>query len=150
MPAKTGYDKFIENALKYGWMIPAGLIAIWKGSIATIPAGWVLCNGSNGTPDLRDKFIVGAKQDDSGVPKTNITGILLSTGGSKTTEYDYASLSDSGHTHNIYNTAVSYESGIDTVSIAANTETDYANVTDSGHTHEALPPFYALAFIMKT
>jgi hypothetical protein len=40
--------------------IPAGGIFLWSGSIGSIPAGYVLCNGSNGTPDLRDKFIVGA------------------------------------------------------------------------------------------
>lgn len=61
--------------------IPSGLISMWSGTIATIPAGWVLCNGSNGTPDLRDKFIVGARQDDDSVAKTNITGSLLRTGG---------------------------------------------------------------------
>jgi hypothetical protein len=40
--------------------VPAGSILIWSGSIANIPAGYVICNGSNGTPDLRDKFVVGA------------------------------------------------------------------------------------------
>lgn len=40
--------------------IPIGLIAIWSGTVATIPAKWSLCNGSNGTPDLREKFIMGA------------------------------------------------------------------------------------------
>jgi len=40
--------------------IPVGGIIIWSGSIASIPTGWALCNGSSGTPDLRSKFIVGA------------------------------------------------------------------------------------------
>jgi microcystin-dependent protein len=40
--------------------IPVGLISMWSGSIASIPAGWALCNGASGTPDLRDRFIVGA------------------------------------------------------------------------------------------
>ncbi|WP_448518713.1 hypothetical protein [Rhodoflexus sp.] len=40
--------------------IPLGGIIMWSGSIASIPAGWALCNGANGTPDLRDRFIVGA------------------------------------------------------------------------------------------
>ncbi|DBA35120.1 TPA_asm: tail protein [Caudoviricetes sp. vir515] len=40
--------------------VPRGTIAIWSGSQASIPSGWVLCNGVNGTPDLRDKFVVGA------------------------------------------------------------------------------------------
>jgi len=33
---------------------------MWSGSIGSIPAGYVICNGSNGTPDLRDSFIVGS------------------------------------------------------------------------------------------
>jgi hypothetical protein len=40
--------------------IPTGGILLWSGSIGSIPAGYVLCNGNNGTPDLRDRFIVGA------------------------------------------------------------------------------------------
>ena len=40
--------------------IPSGGIFLWSGSIGSIPAGYVLCNGSNGTPDLRNRFIVGA------------------------------------------------------------------------------------------
>lgn len=40
--------------------IPTGTIIIWSGSLAAIPTGYYLCNGSNGTPDLRDRFVVGA------------------------------------------------------------------------------------------
>ena len=40
--------------------LPSGAIILWSGSIGSIPAGYVLCNGSNGTPDLRDRFVVGA------------------------------------------------------------------------------------------
>ena len=41
-------------------MIPIGGIIMWSGSIVSIPNGWRLCDGTNGTPDLRDKFVVGA------------------------------------------------------------------------------------------
>jgi hypothetical protein len=37
-----------------------GSIIPWSGSLATIPSGWALCNGQNGTPDLRDRFVIGA------------------------------------------------------------------------------------------
>lgn len=43
-----------------GGSIPAGLISMWHGALANIPSGWVLCDGQNGTPDLRDKFVKGA------------------------------------------------------------------------------------------
>ena len=41
-------------------MVPKGGIIIWSGSANDIPTGWVLCDGSNGTPDLRDRFVLGA------------------------------------------------------------------------------------------
>ena len=40
--------------------VPAGFIGMWSGPIASIPAGWYLCDGTNGTPNLQDRFIVGA------------------------------------------------------------------------------------------
>jgi hypothetical protein len=42
------------------YRFPVGMIAYWSGSIATIPAAYRLCNGSNGTPNLMDRFVVGA------------------------------------------------------------------------------------------
>ena len=41
-------------------VMPTGVILMWSGAVNTIPTGWALCNGFNGTPDLRDRFIVGA------------------------------------------------------------------------------------------
>ena len=40
--------------------IPAGAIVLWSGAVNTIPNGWALCNGQNSTPDLRDRFVIGA------------------------------------------------------------------------------------------
>jgi len=56
------YDNIypIPNAASTGTTVPAGAIIMWSGSIGSIPSGYVICNGSNGTPDLRDSFIVGA------------------------------------------------------------------------------------------
>ena len=54
--------------------IPQGGIIMWSGTISNVPSGWSLCNGSNGTPDLRNKFVVGAHSDLSGEAKTNIQG----------------------------------------------------------------------------
>ena len=46
--------------LAVGAVIPTGGIIMWSGTIANIPTGWALCNGTNGTPNLQDRFIVGA------------------------------------------------------------------------------------------
>lgn len=48
----------IDAALTF--TVPSGGIIMWSGSIASIPSGWFLCDGTNGTPDLRDRFVVGA------------------------------------------------------------------------------------------
>ena len=63
--------------------IPIGGIIMWSGAIASIPTGWALCNGSNGTPDLRNKFIVGAHSDLSGTAKSSVEGssTFTQTGG---------------------------------------------------------------------
>lgn len=63
--------------------IPQGVIVMWSGTIATIPGGWALCNGSNGTPDLRGRFVMGGSN--AIVPGT--------TGGSET------SSAAGSHTH---------------------------------------------------
>jgi hypothetical protein len=66
-----------------GRSVPVGGITMWSGAIAAIPAGWGLCDGTNGTPDLRDKFIIGAASDALAVAKTNVTGALTQAGGTK-------------------------------------------------------------------
>lgn len=65
-----------------GGPVPVGGIILWSGTIATIPTNWALCDGSANSPgpDLRDKFIAGAKQDDAGTAKTNLTGSLTASG----------------------------------------------------------------------
>jgi microcystin-dependent protein len=67
--------------------VPSGNIGIWSGSIASLPAGWILCDGNNSTPDLRDMFIVGAGESYG----------IGSTGGSTTCTAD-ATLTVSDHT----------------------------------------------------
>lgn len=49
-----------NNILDKSSSIPSGIITIWSGSVSSIPSGWVLCDGNNNTPDLRNRFIVGA------------------------------------------------------------------------------------------
>ena len=41
-----------------GFLVPSGVILMWGGSADTIPRGWALCDGTNGTPDLLDRFVV--------------------------------------------------------------------------------------------
>lgn len=80
-------------------VVPIGGIIMWSGTIATIPATWALCDGTANSPgpDLRDKFVVGAKQDDAGVAKSNILGSLSQTGGATGHSHSgHANLSHAG------------------------------------------------------
>lgn len=53
----------ISSYMSRGYIIYPGTIIMWYGDLANIPEGYVLCDGNNGTPDLRNKFVVGAGSD---------------------------------------------------------------------------------------
>ena len=143
--------------------IPSGLISMWSGTIATIPTGWLLCNGSSGTPDLRNRFIIGAFQDTSGVAYTTITGADTQTGGSKdaiTVSHTHT-VNDSGHSHTItqiigqggsVGSSAGFTGNAPAITItgtnSATTGITIASAGSSG-TNANLVPYYALAFIMK-
>lgn len=150
-----------------------GVIVMWSGSVATIPTGWVLCDGSNGTPDLRNRFIIGAHSDTAGVAYTTITESNTQTGGSKdaivVSHTHTGTTNGSGsHSHEIQgqdNGAVpnglcgelsnveNYGYGCATRStstVGNHTHSFTTDVTGSSGTNANLPPYYALAFIMKT
>lgn len=65
------------SAVQWIAAFPSGGIILWSGTVATIPSGWVLCDGSNSTPDLRNRFVKGLS---SGSPSTGSDGGY--TGGS--------------------------------------------------------------------
>lgn len=135
-------------------IIPAGIISMWSGSIASIPSGWFLCDGNNGTPDLRNRFVVGAGS----------TYAVAATGGSAdaivVSHTHTASVSDPGHTHALgasgnINTdggssALRTDAGLTFSSQTAFTGITVTNsTTGSSGTNANLPPYYALAYIMK-
>ena len=147
---------FVTSALNTA--LPSGVILIWSGASSAIPAGWYLCNGTNGTPDLRDRFVVGAGS----------TYVVGNTGGSKdavlVSHTHTATVTDPGHTHSINNStsvlrATSGQNGSnsgsnwrnDTISNnSATTGITVANSTEGvSGTNANLPPYYALCYIMK-
>jgi hypothetical protein len=135
--------------------IPSGGIIIWSGSAAAIPSGWYLCNGSNGTPNLRDRFVVGAGS-------TYDVGV---TGGSKdaiTVSHTHTGTTNSvgNHNHSMLGTSTgsggsgAFENRAPTGSKQTGDagEHNHSFTTDSAGssgTNANLPPYYALAYIMK-
>ena len=152
------------NTPTWGNGFVAGMIMMWSGTIATIPTGWLLCNGSSGTPDLRNKFIIGAYSDTAGVAYTTITGANTQTGGSKdaivVSHTHTATVTDPGHNHtynsmaltiNADNTGVRAGSLTSSNTSTATTGITVANsTTGSSGTDANLVPYFALAYIMKS
>ena len=119
--------------------VPVGGIIMWSGATNAIPSGWALCDGQNGTPNLQDRFIVGAGS----------TYAVDATGGS-------ADATLVSHTHNLlYNHgsfggssgAVTPRSGNTPVTpgISGRVSTEGSSATNAN-----LPPYYALIYIIKT
>ena len=139
--------------------LPTGAIILWSGSLGSIPSGYVLCDGTNSTPDLRNRFVVGAGS----------TYSVAATGGSAdaivVSHTHTASVTDPGHVHainahggngsdtNKNNNFSGSNPAIDGTenSVSATTGISVTNATAGvSGTNANLPPYYALAYIMKT
>ena len=150
------------------YAVPQGFIGLWSGAANAIPSGWVLCNGSNGTPDLRDRFVVGAGSGYSvGATGGSANATLVSH------SHGSGTLSAADHTHNFKasnragdedawsNTNKAFIGDLDN---AAFTQSGTNKIYGSGSlsvsgstasqgssaTNANLPPYYALCYIMKT
>ena len=145
--------------------VPSGCILLWSGASNAIPSGFVLCNGSNSTPDLRGRFIVGFSDTDNDYDVNDTGGSKEVTLGTSELPSHSHSVTDPGHQHNTsvtgtklfpaaggttfsYGGAGTYPGTVFTMS-NANTGISIAN-TGSGGAHENRPPYFALCYIMKT
>jgi hypothetical protein len=146
-----------SNTPTWGSAFISGMIMLWSGSTGSIPTGWVLCDGSNSTPDLRNRFVVGAGS----------TYSVAATGGSAdavvVTHTHTATVSDPTHSHVYANGSTNAQYKPDGASgpaaylgdsgttNAASTGISVSNSsTGVSGTNANLPPYYALAYIMKT
>jgi hypothetical protein len=138
--------------------LPTGMILLWSGSIGSIPAGYLLCDGTNSTPDLRNRFIIGAGS----------TYSVNQTGGSAdaivVSHTHTATVTDPTHTHTISVGNQGSQNGTATgggsqpttagavlTTVAASTGVTVANSTaGTSGTGANLPPYYALCYIMKS
>lgn len=131
-----------DLTLGFGSGFPAGGIILWSGATTTIPAGWVLCDGANGTPDLRDRFVVGAGG----------TYAVKAAGGSSTTgETTLTTAQMPAHTHDTRSHAYGFPNTGSNFQLD-NRGSGYATASTGGgesHAHSSMPPYYSLAYIMK-
>lgn len=141
-------------------VVPAGIIVMWSGLASNIPAGWILCDGTGGSPDLRNRFIVGAG---------GTYGVGAAGGSADATLVSHthtASVTDPGHIHNtsftVYDEAGSgnYVAGSNGAladgNVSFNTSSSGTGISvgistvGSSASGANLPPYYALCFIYKT
>ena len=140
---------------------PTGGIILWSGSTSSVPTGWALCNGANGTPDLRNRFVIGAGSSYA----VNATGgsanavavshsHTFSNGKTNTTgNHRHAikrSNSDSGFGGSVGTDAVG-SNYVYSEYAGNHSHTVSGTISSSGSsgTNKNLPPYYALCYIMK-
>lgn len=131
------------QAMLAAWdIVPPGSIIMYSGTIDDIPSGWYLCDGQNGTPDLRERFVIGASD-------TVASG---STGGASSIMLSVENLPAHSHTVSGVNIVENGEGGSlfsgGEAQISAG-ESSTTGETGEGTAINTLPPYYALAFIMK-
>ena len=181
----------VAYALKAADAIPAGGIIMWSGAIDAVPAGWALCDGNNGTPDLRDRFVLGAgnsfAQGATGGEQTHVLTVAempshthtgpnhrhsvdppntnTSTNGSHSHQMPANDFSVDGSDKNDHVSGgrnknvniyprTSYDGNhYHSVNIpafwSAYSGTGNTGSQGSGAAHNNMPPYYALAFILK-
>ena len=135
--------------------VPKGAILMWSGDPAQLPAGWVLCDGTNGTPDLKGRFVVGYDPNDADYSAPNKTGgekmhtltvaEMPSHAHSGQTASHRLSLRKTGWVGGTHGLAAAADKG------AANFDHRHNFTTapqGGGAAHENRPPYYVLAYIM--
>lgn len=147
----------IGTAPASGTTFPAGGIIIWSGAIGAVPSGWYLCDGTNGTPDLRNRFIVGAGSTYSVGGNGGSADAITVTH----THTATSTVTDPGHLHTYTGPGGAgspYAAGVAITTATSNTSsavtgitvaTTNANAGVSG-TNANLPPYWALAYIQKS
>lgn len=123
--------------------VPSGTVLMWSGDVNNIPSGYLLCDGTSGTPNLSGMFIVGY---DSADVDYNEIG---KTGGAKSVAL--TSAQNGPHTHNV----IARASGAGGAGAITDGSNDGQNTTvpttssGAGDPHENRPPYYTLAYIIK-
>lgn len=151
-----------QPGTNFGPVMPAGAIILWNGAVQQIPAGWALCDGTNGTPNLQSSFVVGAGNSEvpntSGAASSHNHNFNFSSSFGTSTDGDHAHAMPSGwYSRNL---SCGVHTGVDT----DGQDVGSSSVQNNGsHSHTVLvsinqntadvvaprPAWYALCYIMK-
>jgi len=117
--------------------VPSGVISPFNGPESDVPDGWTLCDGKDGSPDLRDRFVVGAEGSYGKGDK----------GGKESVTLDESQIPE--HNHGIKANDNTNSDNPSLTSTYGTSRTNYTETAGGGGSHENRPPFYALAYIMR-
>ena len=157
----TTLDASVNGNLSVGGTLsglgtfPVGGIVIWRGSVDSIPDGWKLCNGQNGTPDLRDRFIAGAGGEYAVGAKGGEKTHALSMDEMPSHRHEWVGDDalagiEPGASEAIRVTTTRYDAESKLSSDPSWASHVYATSSvGGGGGHENRPPYYALCFIMR-
>jgi len=121
---------------------PSGGIIMWSGSVSNIPNGWTLCDGTDGAPDLQDRFVVGAGSQYA----------VGDTGGSDEVTLTEAEMPSHNHTIDATDSNDTGGSGSNHAKTVPTSGLEYtynSGSVGSDQAHENRPSYYAVAYIMK-
>lgn len=152
--AITYVDEEIKKIAAYN--VPQGAIVMWSGSVTKLPAGWVLCNGLNGSPNLTGKFIVGYSPNDSdynGIGKMGGAAMTTLSPEQMPAHKHIGSLQtwDQDRVFNHFGCRKIIEGGVEMVrgKWEFPMYQGYTSTEGGSKEHENRPPYYVLAYIMK-
>lgn len=130
--------------------IPGKTIAMYAGDPTTIPTGWLLCDGTSSTPNLKGRFIAGYDAGDTDYDGVDPVG-SPETGGEKNVTLDTTMIPSHSHVQRVRNNSGNNgtfnEGGNDSNNLQDST--DSTKTTGGGLSHENRPPWHVLAYIMK-
>ena len=124
---------------------------MWSGSASEIPTGWQFCDGTNGTPDLRNRFVVGSGRTYS-IGDTGGSGFVSVSTSQLPSHLHYTDGRGASARHAVRqgnDSFIDYRSVSSSINDAAYTSGSSTDSQGSGSLHENRPPFFAIAYIMK-
>jgi len=125
---------------------PKGIVVIWSGNLADIPKGWALCDGTQGTPDLRGRFVLGVNPSDN---KNDLTARpMKTTGGAETHTLTVEEMPSHDHKGIVRDIGYYGKQMASGSSFSANPNKT-SDKTGGDLPHNNMPPYFALAYIMK-
>ena len=146
LPTEKAVKAYVDQRL------PAGVIVMWSGAVDKFPPGWALCDGKNGTPDLQNRFVLGAgkrKVNEADGEESITLSVDQMPSHNHSGNVSYTNTKPEYVTKKIYHAWNSNQQFSNNAKDATQTANVALNPAGKGQAHNNMPPYYVLAYIMK-